>query len=456
MHVVIPVFFKASHGGLHENILATACFLIDNGHKATIVCPAGSFADSLAGYGVGVIQTDYTDLDAIINKALKLHAAVPVDLVHAHPFASRKFGLALAEKLDVPIVLTFHGKYTDDLPQYVDKISAVLTVSSGVRDYLLGEEARGPEKFHVVPNVPDTDFFQPLLEKTQSVEKKLSVALVSRLDKDKDFILDVFADAVEYAAKHYSGKLTWIVVGDGTQTEAFRARLEVVRGDNAIEFRGWLEGEALRSAYQSSDFVFAPGRCALEAMSCGVPAIAVGSKSYCGLVNANTWQQGVYSNFGGVGNQHKDYKPEMVQRDMVNLLASKSYRAGLGAFGIKIIHQFFDSQKVHEQLLGIYRLAIVSHSLERVLSVSETCDVESNLVTPKNKNTDMKPENNIEQLEKKLLEAVKGNAGKFTRDLLIVQNRLYSQLESLSWLQSRLAIKGQLPPLRRNTGHPLI
>ncbi|MCD6438396.1 MAG: class I SAM-dependent methyltransferase [Halomonas sp.] len=60
----------------------------------------------------------------------------------------------------------------------------------------------------------------------------------------------------------------------------------------------------------------------------------------------------------------------------------------------------------------------------------------------------MKTENNIEQLEKRLLEAGKDNAGKFTRDLLIVQNRLYSQLESLSWLQRRLAIKGQLPPLR--------
>lgn len=448
MHVVIPVFFKASHGGLHENVLATARFLVDYGHKATIVCPAGPFADSLAGYGVGVIRTDYSDLELTNKNALKVHAVDPIDLVHAHPFASRKFGLALAEQLDVPLVLTFHGKYTDDLSRYIDKVSAVLAVSSGVRDYLLGEKAKSSEKFHVVPNVPDTDFFQSLLEKTQSVEKKLSVALVSRLDKDKDFILDVFADAVEYAAKQHSGKLTWVVVGDGTQSEAFRARLEAVRGGNAIEFRGWLEGETLRSAYQASDFVFAPGRCALEAMSCGVPAIAVGSKSYCGLVNAHTWQQGVYSNFGGVGNQHKDYKPEMVFRDMDSLLASKSYREGLGGFGIKITQLFFDSQKVHEQLLGIYRLVILSHSLERGFSASETDDVESNLVTPKNKKTDMKLENNIEQLEKKLFEAGKSNAGKFTRDLLIVQDRLYAQLESLSWLQRRLAIKGQLPPLR--------
>lgn len=51
-------------------------------------------------------------------------------------------------------------------------------------------------------------------------------------------------------------------------------------------------------------------------------------------------------------------------------------------------------------------------------------------------------------LEKKLLQAGKENANKLTRDLIIVQNRLYAQLESLSWLQRRLAINGQLPSLR--------
>nr|WP_276509330.1 glycosyltransferase [Paenalcaligenes hominis] len=433
---------------MHENVLAAARFLVNYGHKATIVCPAGSFSDSLANYCIGVIRTDYTDLNATINEALKLHAADSVDLVHAHPFASRKFGLALAEQLDVPLVLTFHGKYTDNLPRYIDKVSTVLTVSSGVRDYLLNEKAGSPEKFQVVPNVPDTDFFQPLLDKPQSNEGKLKAALVSRLDKDKDFILDVFCDAVEYAGKHYSGEITWVVVGDGTQTESFRSRLEVVRGGNTIEFRGWLEDEVLRSAYQSSDFVFAPGRCALEAMSCGVPVIAVGSKSYCGLVNANTWQQGVYSNFGGVGNQHRDYKPEMVHSDLSSLLTSKSYRAGLGAFGIKIIQQFFDAQKVHEQLLGVYRLVILSHALGKGGSVSEASGVENSLAILKNKKIDTKSEDNIEQLEKKLLAVSKENAAKITRDLLIVQNRLYAQLESLSWLQRRLRIKGQLPPLR--------
>ncbi|GAB2885688.1 class I SAM-dependent methyltransferase [Microbulbifer echini] len=54
----------------------------------------------------------------------------------------------------------------------------------------------------------------------------------------------------------------------------------------------------------------------------------------------------------------------------------------------------------------------------------------------------------LERLEKRLLKAGKENSIKMTRDLITVQNRLYMQLESLSWLQRRLSIKGQLPGLR--------
>ncbi|GGB51832.1 hypothetical protein GCM10011502_26230 [Oceanisphaera marina] len=54
----------------------------------------------------------------------------------------------------------------------------------------------------------------------------------------------------------------------------------------------------------------------------------------------------------------------------------------------------------------------------------------------------------LESLQKAIIQAGKENAGKTNRDLIIVQDRLYAQLESLSWLQRRMTIKGQLPPLR--------
>jgi predicted O-methyltransferase YrrM len=54
----------------------------------------------------------------------------------------------------------------------------------------------------------------------------------------------------------------------------------------------------------------------------------------------------------------------------------------------------------------------------------------------------------IAQLESKLLDDGKRISKQTTRDLIIVQNRLYAQLQSLTWLQRRMRITGSLPPLR--------
>lgn len=62
----------------------------------------------------------------------------------------------------------------------------------------------------------------------------------------------------------------------------------------------------------------------------------------------------------------------------------------------------------------------------------------------------MKNKNSEDMLDigKKILQQLNESSKKVTRDLIIVQNRLYAQMESLSWLQRSLSIKGQLPPLR--------
>lgn len=54
----------------------------------------------------------------------------------------------------------------------------------------------------------------------------------------------------------------------------------------------------------------------------------------------------------------------------------------------------------------------------------------------------------VEALEKIISNYSHEVSIKLTRDLVTVQNRIYSQLESLIWLQKRLNIKGSLPPLR--------
>lgn len=368
MHVLVPVFFNASQGGLHENILAAARYMLAKRHRITVVCRPGPFAERLRAAGAAVVETDYSLCSSAktLAEIEALHAEQPIDVVHAHPFASRELGEMVSQVLGLPFVVTLHGRYVDALPSYIDHTDAVLTVSEGIRHYLLNEGGVGvPEKLHVVPNTPDAKLFKavkvaPLVD----AEGRVVVSLVTRLDQDKTFILEVFYQAVAHAAEHYPGRIHWQVVGQGTQLDAFAEKVEALRGENSVSYTGWLQDEALRDAYCQSDAVIAPGRCALEAMSCAVPAIALGSKGYSGLVGPETWQQAVFSNFGGVGNKHESYTAGAVEQDLDALMVPAARRRRLGRFGRQVVRQFFNAGQAHQRLLGFYTLAVAAHKAQ--------------------------------------------------------------------------------------------
>ena len=334
----------------------------------TIVCKPGPFAEQLKHEGACVIETDYSPFNdsKILDDIETLHEKHPIDIVHAHPFASRKLGLIVSQVLGLPFVVTLHGRYQDELPSYIEQTDAVITVSEGIKHYLLTEGGVDvPEKLHVVPNTPDASLFLTTnVVRSPDTAKRAIISLVTRLDQDKIFILDVFYQAVAHAAEHYPGFIHWQIVGKGTLEQKFTNNVEALRGDNTVSYTGWLRGEALRDAYCVSDAVIAPGRSALEAMICGVPVIALGSKGYNGLVGPKTWQQAMFSNFGGVGNKHEDYNVGAVEHDLDNLMISASFRQRLGSFGQQIVNQFFNADEMHRKLLGFYNLALAAYKAQ--------------------------------------------------------------------------------------------
>ncbi|HLT45677.1 MAG TPA: glycosyltransferase family 1 protein [Rubricoccaceae bacterium] len=107
------------------------------------------------------------------------------------------------------------------------------------------------------------------------------VAFVSRLVWEKG--LETFAEVVERLERegvpHHS-----LIVGDGPAREALERRL------TATVFTGHLEGEALATAYASSDVFLFPsetetfGNVTLEAMASGLPTVAADASGSRGLV----------------------------------------------------------------------------------------------------------------------------------------------------------------------------
>src|SRR5699024_10279550 len=133
--------------------------------------------------------------------------------------------------------------------------------------------------------------------------------------------------------------------------------------DHTIQFKGWLVDEELKNAYLDCDIIIAPGRSAIEGMACGKPVIAVGSKIYIGLITQEHWQSAVYSNFGGAGKKFADYEVASIENDLGYLLDDKDNINRLGSFGNEVAKQFFDSDKMNQELLELYKIIILSRKI---------------------------------------------------------------------------------------------
>lgn len=355
MHILIVVHFNAAHGGLHENVFATVRQCLKRNNKVTVLCKEGPFSEMLISHGVQVINTDYNSVDLAIDSLLNAPHH-DYDVIHTHPGPSRKVALKLARVLDIPLFATFHGMWYDSVYLHADKYSAMFPVSEGVKDFIKLKLENHHEKLIVMPNGVNKELFKPLKD---SVKKNgpINISLVTRLDKDKEFIIQLFYKALKYTAEHYQEKVTWTVVGDGTELEEVQKNsLAITSGSQQVQFVGWKTGENLKSSYISSDIVIAPGRCALEAMACGKPVIAIGSKKYNGLVDYDSWMKGVYTNFGGLGNKMDDYVEGEIERDLKKVIEGSSLREELGALGVFITDRFYNEDKINDKIIDLYEI----------------------------------------------------------------------------------------------------
>lgn len=353
MNILLPVFFHSAMGGLHLHILSSLKVFLREGHEVTVVCKPGPFADEVRKIGGQVVETDYSseDVQCVIDQI----RSQPFDVVYAHPFDARQFGLAVAEANAIPFVLVIHGMYYDEIEQYHPSVSRVIAVSERIATHLTEHCPEIESKLTVIPNGVDATFVPS--EETSSSERIVGL-FTSRLDADKLFILDVFLDALE-DERVRSLPIDWLIIGDGTQRDKYAERYEAAlagTGQN-IEWLGWLEQSQLPEAMRRADFIIGPGRSALEGMALGKPTIAVGSKSYQGLVTPSTWQDIASTNFGGIGNKYEGYSPGQIGEAILELM-DETKRRNLASFSATLVDQHFRDEQSQQRLLEVLEQVI--------------------------------------------------------------------------------------------------
>lgn len=297
----VPVFFRAEHGGLHNHVEAQIRAAKAGGFHVTLQCRAGPWADKMSAL-CSVIHADYDDLDACVAAGL---AAGPYDLVHAHPYASRRVGMEVAARLGIPIIVTNHGPYLDELDVHHQSIDMVVCISEATRRKIIWKSKMDPARTVVIPNGVDRHVFK--VRRHRSSESR-RVIVPSRFDVDKKFLIKKLLTTWEGAAQDPEtwADVEWLIVGDGTKLPDLKkasAELNAALGGERVHFTGWATPKELARLFASSAVAVAPGRSALEALASGLPTVALGSRGYTGLIDGPGALDGLHANFGGAGSK---------------------------------------------------------------------------------------------------------------------------------------------------------
>lgn len=359
MKLLYILYFKAPMGGLHENVYSSALFMKKKKCDVYVVLKPGLLQQRLEAKGIRTISTDFSDTNDTVSKIEAV--AINFDLIHFHPGPSKTSALKYGRKHNIPMVETFHGMWHDHLNKYIRHLSAVVTVSEGIRNYLQSRIKNYHEKYTVLANGYDPKLFrQPCFYKHD--QEELTIGLITRLDHDKQFILDIYVLAAAHIRNKEAVKINFHVIGEGAYREDFLQLLhKILEGSpHTIVYKGWLTDRELARAYMESDIVMAPGRSAIEGMVSGKPVIAVGSKKYIGLIHHNNWQEGLYRNFGGFGNKFNDYVLGSVEADLDLLLDAPKNIRTIGEFSHEIAKRYFNADEINGRLYGLYKSLVQS------------------------------------------------------------------------------------------------
>lgn len=238
----------------------------------------------------------------IMTLVPSLHA-IEFDFIHIHtPFVAHYAGVALAKRLGVPVVGTYHTLFEEYLHHYVPwlprrslrfaarrfsvhqchQLSAVVAPSSAMTNTLNAYGVRSP--IATIATGLSLDRFTTQTAGGHFRERHglppqgrmLLFAGRAAYEKNISFLIDMLPDVRQRHPDTYL-----VIVGEGPALASLKRQAQQAGLSNAVYFLGYLARDgALQDAYRAADaFVFASrtetqGLVLLEAMALGTPVIS--------------------------------------------------------------------------------------------------------------------------------------------------------------------------------------
>ncbi len=246
-----------------------------------------------------------------------IHRTFPFDLIDAHYIYPDGFAaILLGEFFRKPVILSARGSDINIYPEFkiirnimkysLQRSSAIISVSSSLRDIMVNKLESSVGKIFVIPNGIEPNIFY-YADKTDakkklglSDRKKMVVSVGSLLELKGHHIL---ADAISLLKKEDKLDFHTCIIGEGDYREVLETKIRHLGLEGDITLMGQIPNARLADWYNAADIFFLGSsregwpNVVSEALACGTPVVATNvngipeiiiSEDYGLLVERNT------------------------------------------------------------------------------------------------------------------------------------------------------------------------
>ena len=230
-------------------------------------------------------QKEITTRAALAGLRRYMDVAGHPDLIHIHTAYYAGFAAeVILARYDIPYVITEHssaqyeGLYTPHEQAAVrtiyEKAERVIMVSRAAAKVLVDADLVRADKVTVIPNMVDTGFFHPPVQRSPSPFRFLTVSLLSSV-KRVDWLLRAFSQAFSP-----DDDVILEIGGDGEERAALEQLARELGISARVRFLGRLDRAGVRDAMQRANaFVLTSlfetfGVVLIEALATGLPVVS--------------------------------------------------------------------------------------------------------------------------------------------------------------------------------------
>ncbi len=298
-----------------------------------------------------------------------------LDVVHAHtPFGLGLLAKYISERQLIPLIYTHHTHYPEYakfylkeevLLPYLAKVystwfsnisNAAIAPSLKIKKLLLNYGVKKKTTIYILPTGIDLKIFKKSLKNGRALRKKLKIPSeakvlisVGRIGKEKnlEFLIKGFAEVLK---KRKDTLL--LMVGDGPFLKKLKKIAQNLKIAQSIIFTGKVPRQKIPAFYQSADvFLFASltdtqGIVILEALSCGLPVIALKDDAFVDII--------VNNKNGFLINQNSS---KLFAQKIITLL-DDSFLYKKFSIGAVKTAQNFSEKNMAKELIEIYKTRI--------------------------------------------------------------------------------------------------